>query len=140
MTSPTALFDAAVGLLINAVIDYAVLNSSKRFGTGDEDFDKRNPKIYGLAQCTPDMAPADCRSCLEGIMKAMPKYFSGRQGGRIMGLRCTYRYELYSFFSGGPLLHLQAPASLVMPPAPAPGSVPLNVTHPVGGGESVLLD
>lgn len=92
VTSPTVLFDAAVGLLINAVIDYAVLNSSKRFGTGEEDFDKTNPKIYGLAQCTPDMAPADCRSCLEDIMKAMPKYFSGSQGGRIWGLRCAYRY------------------------------------------------
>ncbi|CAO1941768.1 unnamed protein product [Urochloa humidicola] len=108
-TSPAAAFDAAVGLLLNAVVDYAV-NSSSRFGTGVEDFDESNPNIYALAQCTPDLSPNDCRACLDQILKVRMKFFSGRQGGRILGLRCNYRFELYPLFSSSPLLHLPAPA------------------------------
>uniref|UniRef100_A0A453BDE6 Cysteine-rich receptor-like protein kinase 10 n=1 Tax=Aegilops tauschii subsp. strangulata TaxID=200361 RepID=A0A453BDE6_AEGTS len=115
VTSQAATFDAAVGVLLAAVSDYAALNSSTQFGTGVEDFDVSTPRIYALAQCTPDMAPADCRSCLEGIVNVMPKHFSRRQGGRILGLRCNYRFELYPPFSGSPLLHLPAPASGVTP-------------------------
>ncbi|XP_037480523.1 cysteine-rich receptor-like protein kinase 10 [Triticum dicoccoides] len=115
VTSLAATFDAAVGVLLAAVADYAALNSSKRFGTGVEDFDVSTPRVYALAQCTPDMAPADCRSCLEGIVRVMPKHFSRRQGGRILGLRCNYRFELYPPFSGNPLLHLPAPSSGVKP-------------------------
>ncbi|KAL6656683.1 hypothetical protein ACP70R_004463 [Stipagrostis hirtigluma subsp. patula] len=115
-TSPAAAFDAAVGALLDAVVDYAVLNSSsRRFGTGVEEFDKSNPRIYALAQCTPDMSPANCQACLDQIVKVMPKHFSGRQGGRILGLRCNYRFELYPPFSGSPLLHLPAPGPVLTP-------------------------
>jgi hypothetical protein len=56
VTSPAVAFDAAVGVLLDAVADHAA-NSSSRFGTRVEDFDKSNPKIYALAQCTPDLSP-----------------------------------------------------------------------------------
>jgi hypothetical protein len=46
------------------------------------------------------MSSADCRSCLGSIISAMPQYLSGRQGGRIIGMRCNFRNEVYSFFSG----------------------------------------
>uniref|UniRef100_A0ACD5U7U6 Uncharacterized protein n=1 Tax=Avena sativa TaxID=4498 RepID=A0ACD5U7U6_AVESA len=117
VTSPAAAFDAAVALLLAAVVDHAALNSSRRFGTGLQDFDVSTPKIYGMAQCRPDIVPAEC---LEGIVKAMPKHFSGRRGGRILGLRCNYRFELYPPFSGNPVLHLQAPALAATVPSPSP--------------------
>jgi hypothetical protein len=129
VTVPFKVFDAAVAVLVNATADYAA-NSSRRFGTGVEGFqniDSQKPKLYGLAQCTPNMSPADCRSCLGGIIQSGPKYFSGKQGGRILGVRCNYRYEQYSFFTSNPLLQLPEPA--VQAPA-------TNVTPPaVGGGE-----
>ncbi|GJN32576.1 hypothetical protein PR202_gb21090 [Eleusine coracana subsp. coracana] len=130
VTAPFKVFDAAVAELVNATADYAADNSSRRFGTGVQafgTFDSQNPTIYGLAQCTPDMAPADCRSCLAGIIQMGPKYFSGRPGGRIVGFRCNYRYEQYPFFSGSPLLQLPEPA--VEAPAAA------NVTPPATGRE-----
>ncbi|XP_039822892.1 cysteine-rich receptor-like protein kinase 6 [Panicum virgatum] len=65
VTSPAAAFDAAVGVLLSAVVDYAVLNSSVRFGTGVEDFDTNIPSIYAMAQCTPDLSPDECRACLD---------------------------------------------------------------------------
>jgi hypothetical protein len=135
-SAPAKVFDAAVGVLINATADYAAANSSRRFGTGEEGFgtfDKVNPKIYGLAQCTPDMAPADCRSCFRSIITMMPKYFSGKQGGRILGLRCNYRYEQYTFFNGPSLLQLPAPP---LGAAPAPAPAPANATPtPPGRGK-----
>nr|BAK06110.1 predicted protein [Hordeum vulgare subsp. vulgare] len=134
MSVPAKVFDTAVGVLVNATADYAAANSSRRFGTGEAGFetvDEANPKIYGLAQCTPDMAPADCRTCLQGIIAMMPQYFSGRKGGRIQQLRCNYRYELYRFFNGPSLLQLRAP-SVGLAPAPAPA----NVKPPLAGGGS----
>jgi hypothetical protein len=122
-------------VLLNATADYAAAaNSSKRFGTaveGFQTFDAQNPRIYGLTQCTPDMAPADCRSCLAGIRQAWLKYVSGKQGGRILSVRCNYRYERYPFFTGSPLLQLPEPPVGELAPAPAP---PANVTPPAAGG------
>jgi hypothetical protein len=113
VTVPFKVFDAAVAVLVNATADYAA-NSSRRFGTGVEGFqniDSQKPMLYGQAQCTPDMSPADCRSCLGKIIQSRPQYFSGRQGGRIVGVRCNYRYEQYSFFANTPLLQLPEPAA-----------------------------
>lgn len=113
-----AAFDAASGRLVNATADYAAADSSRRFGTGEVGFDQTYPKIYSLAQCTPDMSAADCRSCLRDIIVYYtPRYFVGKPGGRIFGVRCSFRFETYSFFSGRPLLQL--PDALSPAPAPA---------------------
>jgi hypothetical protein len=137
VTAPFKVFDAAVAVLLNATAAYAAANSSKRFGTGVErfqTFDSKNPTIYGLAQCMPDMSPTDCRSCLSGIIQMGPKYFSGKPGGRILGLRCNYRYEQYSFFTSTPLLQLPEPTVAAPAPAPAPAVVNGTPTAPTTGG------
>lgn len=125
VSSPVEVFDTAVRQLLNATGNYAAANSSRRFATGEEGFDSSNPTIYGLVQCTPDMSPADCRSCLGGIIALMPRYVSGMLGGRIIGVRCNFRYEVTPFFSGGPMLQL---------PAPAPPPVAANITPPTATG------
>jgi hypothetical protein len=141
VTAPVKVFDAAVAALMNATADYAAQNSSRRFATGEKGFetvDKNKPKIYGLAQCRPDMAPSDCRSCLGDIIANIPKYFSGRQGARILGLQCNFRYEQYPFFNGASLLQLPAPA-LGAAPAPAPVNATPASTPPPGGGKPILF-
>jgi hypothetical protein len=129
VSSPVRAFDAAVAVLLNATADYAAANSSRRFATGEEGFDATDPTIYGLTQCTPDMSPAECRTCLRSIISDMPQYLSGRRGGRIIGMRCNFRYDLYSFFSGGPSLRLPAPSAPA--PAPVPSPAQVNVTPTV---------
>ncbi|KAK3127250.1 hypothetical protein QOZ80_7AG0570380 [Eleusine coracana subsp. coracana] len=124
VTSPVRVFDAAIAVLLNATADYAAkANNSMRFGSGVEEFqtfDGQNPRIYGLAQCTPDMAPADCRTCLAGILSTTLSSFSGKTGGRILTLRCNYRYDQDAFFRGSPLLQLPEPAiGALLAPAPA---------------------
>uniref|UniRef100_J3MLQ9 Uncharacterized protein n=1 Tax=Oryza brachyantha TaxID=4533 RepID=J3MLQ9_ORYBR len=106
-------FQAAVVRLANATAEHAAADSVRRFATGEEAFDAVvYPKIYSLAQCTPDMTVADCRSCLEDIIGRMiPKYLVGRKGARVLGMRCNFRFETYPFFFGEPLLQLAGPAA-----------------------------
>uniref|UniRef100_K3ZF86 Cysteine-rich receptor-like protein kinase 10 n=1 Tax=Setaria italica TaxID=4555 RepID=K3ZF86_SETIT len=105
--SALGTFRAAFRRLVDATADYAAADPVRRFGTGDVAFDETYPKIYSLAQCTPDMAAADCRTCLGNIIKRfmpMYSYFTGKHGGRLFGVRCSFRFETYPFFSGRPLL------------------------------------
>uniref|UniRef100_J3MLM6 Uncharacterized protein n=2 Tax=Oryza brachyantha TaxID=4533 RepID=J3MLM6_ORYBR len=117
VSAAAEVFDAAVGVLLNATADYAVGNSSRLFATGEEAFDSSDPTIYALSQCAPDMTPDDCRSCLRGITAMMPQYLSRKRGGRVIGLRCNFRYETGPFFSGGSMLRLPAPGTAA-PTAP----------------------
>uniref|UniRef100_A0A0D9WZX6 Protein kinase domain-containing protein n=1 Tax=Leersia perrieri TaxID=77586 RepID=A0A0D9WZX6_9ORYZ len=117
-----AAFDAAVGVLVNATADYAANSSSRRYGTGEEegvDGESDRPKIYALVQCTPDKSPDVCLTCLRTIIGRLSD-FSGRTGGAIFGVWCNFRYEVFPFFSGRPLLQL--PAFVEAPPLPAPPS------------------
>ncbi|KAF2923213.1 cysteine-rich receptor-like protein kinase 6 [Oryza sativa Japonica Group] len=121
-SAPAEVFDAAVATLLNATSSYAAENSSRRFATGEEAFDAAaaTPTIYGLSQCTPDMSPDDCRSCLGRIIALIPRYLSRRKGGRAIGMRCNFRYEVGPFFAGGSMLRLPAPANST-PTAPTGG-------------------
>uniref|UniRef100_A0A0E0LLR9 Uncharacterized protein n=1 Tax=Oryza punctata TaxID=4537 RepID=A0A0E0LLR9_ORYPU len=138
-----AAFDAASGRLVNATADYAAADRVRRFGTGEVGFDDATyPKIFSLAQCTPDMSEADCRSCLGRIIRwATPQYFAGKPGGRVFGVRCNFRFESYSFFSGRPLLHLPAPApspANMTQPSP-PGTVEGRTRHRTGRVLAITL-
>jgi hypothetical protein len=129
VSSPVEVFDAAVVTLLNATGNYAAMNTSRRFATGEDGFDSRYyPTIYGMVQCTPDMSPAGCRSCLDHIIALTPQHLSGRPGGRIIGVRCNFRYDLNKFFTGDSMLRLQTPLT----PAPAPNDVMPTATP---GGE-----
>ncbi|KAF8669158.1 hypothetical protein HU200_051485 [Digitaria exilis] len=123
------VFDDAVAMLLNDTANYAAMNTSRRFATGEQGFDSRYyPTIYGLVQCTPDMSPAACQSCLGDIIALTPQ-LSGRQSGRIIGVRCNFRYDLDKFFVGDPTLRLQTP----FVPAPnngMPTSTPEDSTKP----------
>ncbi|XP_021321441.1 cysteine-rich receptor-like protein kinase 10 isoform X2 [Sorghum bicolor] len=114
-------FEAATARLVNATVEYAAADqTTRRFGTGEAPFDDEEfPKIYSLAQCTPDMTADQCRSCLWYIIGRFTKeFFAGKKGGRVLGVRCNYRFETYPFFYGRPLLQLQPPNG----PSPAPAS------------------
>lgn len=140
LTVPAAWFDAAVAALMNATVDRAVSvtaasnNSSARkyFATGVEDFDaEQYPKIYGLAQCVPDMTAVQCRGCLGSLVASMPGFLDGKPAGRSLGVWCNLRYSVSPFYTGPAMLHLPAPAPA---PAPAPTAVPSVVTPKPGAG------
>ncbi|BAD45127.1 serine/threonine kinase-like protein [Oryza sativa Japonica Group] len=116
-----AAFGDRVMELINTTAEFAAWNSSKRgYATGEAGFGeldvgatrlglveqqcRSSPDlvIFALVQCTPDLSPAGCLSCLSGIASQMPRWFTGaadyRLGGRILGVRCNLRYEVDRFF------------------------------------------
>jgi Salt stress response/antifungal len=123
ITGSQPLYDSYVNYLMDTTAQYAALNSSKKFGTAQLNLSKVDfPETYGLVQCTPDMSSSDCASCLNGLIADMPNWFSGKRGGRILGLRCNIRYEIYVFYSGVPSLNTLAnvPAPTQPPPAMTP--------------------
>ncbi|TKW35123.1 hypothetical protein SEVIR_2G350700v4 [Setaria viridis] len=95
-----AAFDALVAQLVAAVADKAS-NASRRYATGQAGFPPQKMNVYALAQCTPDLTTAQCRGCLAGIIREMPSWFTGRIGGRILGVRCNIRYEDTVFMATG---------------------------------------
>ncbi|XP_052179039.1 cysteine-rich repeat secretory protein 38-like [Diospyros lotus] len=58
-----------------------------------------NKIVYGLVQCTRDLSGNDCKKCLEGIVSEFPDCCEGKQGGRVVGGSCNFRYEVYPFIN-----------------------------------------
>ncbi|TVU33981.1 hypothetical protein EJB05_15801, partial [Eragrostis curvula] len=75
-------------------------NRSDRFATAVMAIGGAFPTLYSMAQCTPDLSPDDCLACLTAIVQQTPRYLSGRQAGRILGVRCSVRYASKKFYSG----------------------------------------
>lgn len=122
-----AAFDAASDRLVNGTADLAAADMVRRFGIGEEAFDEAYPMIYAMAQCTPDMSAAECRTCLGDMIRTVkPNYFVGKEGGRAFGVRCSFRFQTFPFFYGDPLLQiLQA-----LPP-------PANMNPKISEGKSM---
>ncbi|KAL6890285.1 hypothetical protein ACP4OV_009048 [Aristida adscensionis] len=107
VTSDPARYDRVVAALVNATADHAALNSTRRFATGEADFNKEFPKVYSLAQCTPDYTPAHCRRCLAYLIdNSLESIFTGRIGARSLSVNCTYRFETAPFYNGSPMVRL----------------------------------
>jgi hypothetical protein len=58
------------------------------------------PTVYGLAQGTADLVLAQCWHCFQGIGELNRLWYDGREGGRVLGVRCSFRYEGYQFYAG----------------------------------------
>ncbi|XP_020095133.1 cysteine-rich repeat secretory protein 38-like [Ananas comosus] len=131
-------FNQVVNTLLSDVADSAASNSNsgKLFATRELTITNGFPTIYGLAQCAPDMPGPECRRCLQAQINETLSYFDGRQGGRILGVWCNLRYEVYSFYYGRSMGSASsvAPGDLPgtpQPPGTRPGSSPpLTVSLP----------
>ncbi|CAD6223600.1 unnamed protein product [Miscanthus lutarioriparius] len=122
-SADAARFKSLLADLINATVEYAA-NSSRRFATGEADFNQETiPKVYSVAQCTPDQTPAQCHKCLDRMVEATLEAFNGSIGGRVLGVDCTYRYETAPFYNGRAMVRVAPPTSS-RAPAPAPALQP----------------
>jgi hypothetical protein len=139
VTSDLGRFNRQVAALVNSTANYAAYNSTRRYASGEADLGAGEfPKAYSWAQCTPDLTPAQCLGCLAGIIAKMQMRLTDRVGGRFLGVRCSYRYEMYSFLDSPVMVRLAAPPSSE---APAPALVPRgsNSAAATGGGEYVYI-
>nr|BAC83764.1 putative serine/threonine kinase [Oryza sativa Japonica Group] len=111
-STDVAGYDRAVTELLNATVRYAVENSTKLFATGQRvGNDTGFSNIYSMAQCSPDLSPAQCRSCLDGLVGQWWKTFPlNGKGARVAGPRCYLRSELGPFYTGNPMVRLPVKA------------------------------
>lgn len=93
--------------LISDVIDKAAELSPAHSATGRKDLDAEGHKVYALAECVPTLGSSTCKHCLQ-LLDSEQIYSSEAAGGRITNLWCQLRWELYSFFTGAPLVDLPA--------------------------------
>ncbi|XP_052730293.1 cysteine-rich receptor-like protein kinase 25 isoform X2 [Vigna angularis] len=88
---------------------------SKKFATRETSIDIFQ-KLYCLAQCTQDLSPGDCRSCLDSLINLdLPDCCAGSQGGRVYYPNCIIRFEIYPFFRSLSTAPTPSPAGLVPP-------------------------
>lgn len=115
--APDAWFSAAVTGIFTALVDRAAAATNatrKYFATAEMDFD---PKLYGLAQCAPDLTPAQCQGCLRNLQKLLTgQYLSRRPPSNAAFLEwCFLRYTVSRVYDGRAMLLLAAPP--VSPPS-----------------------
>ncbi|GMP75302.1 hypothetical protein CsSME_00032449 [Camellia sinensis var. sinensis] len=56
--------------------------------------------IYALVQCTTDLSPDDCNTCLEIAIANTSNCCSESRGARLLSPSCYLRYEFYAFYKG----------------------------------------
>ncbi|KAM0924494.1 hypothetical protein ACQ4PT_004834 [Festuca glaucescens] len=134
-TAEPARFQRVVAALVNATASSAAFNSSTRlYASGQADFDKELPEVYSWAQCTPDLSPDRCWSCLVRMMRQLPTLFTDAIGARVLGVRCSLRYETQPFFKGSATVRLSETSAR----APAPAVMPKVVTSVAAVGEDSI--
>nr|AGT17379.1 hypothetical protein SHCRBa_240_C21_F_200 [Saccharum hybrid cultivar R570] len=123
-------FTVQLGALMGNVTGRAAYASPRMFAVGSAAV---TPfvNVYGMAQCTRDLAGDDCNRCLAGAVSFIPSCCDGRQGPRIVYPSCSIRFEVYPFYN------LQAADAAMSPaPAPSPGGGSVNGSDQSGLGKS----
>uniref|UniRef100_A0A0D9WZW1 Uncharacterized protein n=1 Tax=Leersia perrieri TaxID=77586 RepID=A0A0D9WZW1_9ORYZ len=128
-------FNAAVTKILSALANYTGdmagnLTSKKYFATGEmNDF---NPKIYGFAQCVPDMTPQQCKECVRTLGDYTEQTYKGNSLRWVStySVWCRVMYSVRPFYGGRTMLQISAPP----PPAPA-GDTPVGTTPEAGAGK-----
>jgi hypothetical protein len=125
--------------IFTAMINGAVAATSstrKYFTTAEMAF---NPRIYGLAQCAPDLTPDQCRGCLGFIQsETMARHMDGRPQSNVGAVVwCLLRYSALSpVYEGRAMLQLAAPPE----PPPPPAATPSPATPEYGAGDVILVE
>ena len=114
----TRLVVSRVHELVVETAQLAASTAPRRFATGVLDSDAIFPKVYSVAQCTPDLSAGDCLACLQRLLDMVNSTMAVRMGAQIHVIRCYFRYEAYAFYDSNPMLQLGPSA-----PAPAPDPV-----------------
>ncbi|PUZ46744.1 hypothetical protein GQ55_7G106900 [Panicum hallii var. hallii] len=118
--------------LLNATAQDAA-KSSRRFTTARLDISSL-PTMYCVVQCTPDLTAGECAACLQDFPELTLSFLDGRQGGRLMGVRCNMRYEIYPFYQGDPTLRIISLALAVPAMNRTSPETPVTVfPHPPAG-------
>ncbi|XP_025805201.1 putative receptor-like protein kinase At4g00960 isoform X1 [Panicum hallii] len=123
-------FRSLLGELMRNLTARAAYASPRMFAAGETGL---TPfvNIYGMAQCTRDVAADDCNLCLSSAVAFIPNCCEGKQGGRVITRTCSIRFEVYPFYNAQAAEAAMSPA-----PAPAPGGGSVNGSDHSGPGSN----
>ncbi|KAL6592403.1 hypothetical protein ACP70R_049456 [Stipagrostis hirtigluma subsp. patula] len=120
ITGDATAVAAGVNDLLTQTARVAAATSPRRFATAFMDGSGGSiPTLYSLAQCTPDLSAGDCLACLQRIVGVVNATTSVRLGGRVLVLRCNFRFENMMFYEGAPMTRI-TPSSSGPPASPFP--------------------
>ncbi|XP_026390913.1 putative receptor-like protein kinase At4g00960 [Papaver somniferum] len=147
ITDPTPFLDTVSGLLDDLVIKAVnnTSNSPSLFATGLTNYTSSD-EVYGMVQCTPDLTPSVCNTCLRSALARLSSCCFDTQGARVLYPSCTFRFEIYTFY--GDYMYTNNTTSpsppLLLPPTPLalPSPTlqsPSNSTNSNGKDSSVVL-
>ncbi|PON41049.1 Cysteine rich receptor like kinase [Parasponia andersonii] len=92
-------FRSLVNETLNNLTQVAAYKSANvYYATGEVDYMDR--PVYALVQCTRDLSPDDCKTCLESATKDVLNKYYFSIGARLLSQSCYLRYELYAFYKG----------------------------------------
>jgi hypothetical protein len=120
ITGDATVVAADVNDLLTQTARVAAATSPRRLATAFMDASSSSiPTLYSLAQCTPDLSADDCLACLQRIVGVVNATTSVRLGGRVLVLRCNFRFENMMFYEGAPMRRI-TPSSSGPPASPFP--------------------
>ncbi|KAL8461336.1 hypothetical protein ACS0TY_032714 [Phlomoides rotata] len=94
-------------------------SSALKAGAGSRNTsDSESNAIYALVQCTPELSPEECRSCLIEVVQPIRSCCDVSRGVRMLNRNCNIRYELYSFYNETRLKELRVLLPPARPPSP----------------------
>ncbi|KAK3039725.1 hypothetical protein RJ639_027066 [Escallonia herrerae] len=132
-TNP-AHFNEVLGSLLYDLREQASSDGVRKYAAKVVSYTSLS-KIYGLEQCTPDIAKLHCEKCLDDAINDIT-HASGKVGALIIRYSCVLRFEMYQFFQ----LAVDAPPPPRSTPAPlAPQSPPPLSTGSTGTLRASLL-
>ncbi|RDY13246.1 Cysteine-rich receptor-like protein kinase 25, partial [Mucuna pruriens] len=88
--------------------------------------------LYCLVQCTQDLSPQGCRTCLSSAIGLLPWCCEGKQGGRILYPSCNVRYELYPFYLTNSTNTTSSPPTPTPTPSASAPPTPTNSSNSPG--------
>lgn len=99
-------FEKVLTGLVETVTSKTTSESGMHFATGVLDIDRNGSKtkLYALLQCAPLLSSEECSICIRFLINA--ENFRGLSGGRVSSVWCEYRWELYKFYTGNPVVHI----------------------------------
>ncbi|KAK7391016.1 hypothetical protein VNO78_19294 [Psophocarpus tetragonolobus] len=115
---------------MNETADEAVSapNGAEKYATNEANISGFQT-LYCLVQCTQDLSPQGCRTCLSVAIGQLSWCCLGKQGGRILNPSCNVRYELYPFYRSD---------TAVSAPSPEPSGFLPPTDSSNSGGSSVI--
>ncbi|KAI3863527.1 hypothetical protein MKW92_003209 [Papaver armeniacum] len=93
VSDPELFTDAVKKLMSNLTETAAYHSAANLLSTGHSSFED----LHGLAQCTADLSPSNCNSCLQFALNQILSCCSSFRGARVYSKSCYLRYELYVF-------------------------------------------